>query len=118
MNHISNTAARTSWMVAGAAAIAIFAGSAHAASEVAKVTVRYNEQTDTAELYAQLKRAAARVCRQYEGKALSKIADARACHAEVLDRAVANVGDSALSSLHRANADVRVVQRDAIRQRS
>ena len=109
-------AKRNSWIVAGAA-IAIFAGNAEAA-DAPTVTVRYSQQADTAQVYSQLKRASVRVCRQYEGKQLSEIADLRACRAEVLDRAVANAGDTALSALHRANADVRMVQRDSARTRS
>ena len=110
-------AKRNSWIVAGAA-IAIFAGSAQALEDIPTVTVRYSQQADTAQVYSQLKRASVRVCRQYEGKQLSEIADLRACRAEVLDRAVAKAGDNALSTLHRANANVRVVQRDSARTRS
>jgi len=114
MNLISKT--RTSWIVAGAAA-AIFAGNVQAANDAAAVTVHYTKEVSTAQLYSKLKRASVQVCRQYEGKELGKIAVARACSSAALDQAVANVGDSALQTLHEANSDMRIAQRDTSRTR-
>jgi UrcA family protein len=110
---------RNSWIVTGAVALAIFAGSAQAASPVPQATVRYAKRADTTHLYARLQAASQSVCRQHEGKELRHVTETRACYDRALNDAVAKVGDSALSALHHAKQDVRMAQNDSMaRQRS
>lgn len=103
---------RYSWTIAGAAALAIFAGSAQAASSVPHATVRYAKRIDTTRLYARLQAASESVCRQHEGKELRNVIETRACYDQALSSAVAKVGDSALSTLHQAKREVRVAGGD------
>lgn len=114
--HLVNRSARQSWFVAGAAALAIFAGGAQAA-DTASVTVHYDKTTDAGQLYARLQRASARVCRRYESKELRQLRDARVCYDQALNDAVTSVGDAELTALHRDRTDMRLAQRDSNRQR-
>lgn len=100
------------------AAIAIFAGAAQASTPAPQITVRYENSTDTQQLYSRLQSAAAAVCRQHEGRELRNLSDTRACYNEALGNAVAKVGNSALTSLHHSNTDMRLAQRETNRQHS
>jgi UrcA family protein len=114
----SSRTARSSSLLAGAVAIAIFAGGAQARSDVPQVTVRYKDSADTSQLYSQLQSASAVVCRQHQGKELRKMAETRACYNQALNNAVAKIGNVALSSLHHDNTEMRLAQRGTNRQRT
>jgi UrcA family protein len=112
-----NKAARSTSLIA-VAAIAIFAGIAQASPSAPQITVRYENSTDTQQLYSRLQSAAAAVCRQHEGRELRNLSETRACYNDALGNAVAKVGNGALTSLHHANSDMRLAQRETNRQHS
>jgi len=107
---------RTSWLVTGAAAIAIFAGGVQAGTPAPQITVRYAAATDTNLLYSRLQTASAAVCRQHEGKELRNLAETRACYNEALGNAVAKIGDASLTSLHHATIEMHLAQHEMDRQ--
>lgn len=109
---------RHSWIIAGAAAIAIFAGGAQASNVEPQITVRITKDSDASQVYARLQTASASVCRQHDGKELRHFTATRACYNEALNDAVEKMGDSELTTLHHANVAMRVAQRDMNRRRS
>jgi UrcA family protein len=117
MIDLISTTVRTSWLVAGAAAIAIFAGGVQAGTPAPQITVRYAASTDTNLLYSRLQTASARVCRLHEGRELRNLAETHACYNEALGNAVAKIGNASLTSLHQAKTDMHLAQRDMNRQR-
>jgi len=111
----STTGARV-MLTAFGATLALFAATGHASEDPLQKTVRYGDlnlskSEDASELYARLQRAAAVVCRTDEGIALRLKRVHKACAEQALSAAVAQVGDPALTALHKADARIRVAQR-------
>jgi UrcA family protein len=114
-NRSSSTGVR-SVLTAFSAAAALFAGNGYAYADPMQKAVQYadlnlSNPDDASQLYARLERAAAVVCRTYEGFELSRKRMHEACEQEALSAAVAQVDNPALTSLHAADARIRVAQR-------
>jgi UrcA family protein len=110
-----NRTARSSWLVAGAAAtIAMFACDAQA--DTSQITVHFDKSTDVRQLYSKLQSAAAAVCREHEGRELRNVSETRACYNEALGNAVSRIDNAPLTSLHRASGDIRLAEHDMNRQ--
>jgi UrcA family protein len=112
----SSSARARGVLTAFGAVLALFAASGHAGADPMQKAVRYadlnlSNPQDASQLYARLERAAAVVCRTYEGFELSRKRMHEACEQEALSAAVAQVDDAALTALHNAGARVRVAQR-------
>jgi UrcA family protein len=112
----SSSAGALGVLTAFGAALALFAANSHAGADPMQKAVRYadlnlSNPQDASQLYARLERAAAVVCRSYEGFELSRKRIHEACEDEALSAAVAQVDHAALTALHNTDARVRVAQR-------
>ena len=110
------TVARRVAFVALAGA-AMFVASAQAADEVTvnKRIVRYSDlnlsnQSDAAELYARLRRAANSVCATFEAPSIRVVRERNECRAEALSNAVAQVDNYAVTALHSQESRLRVAE--------
>jgi UrcA family protein len=106
--------------VAGAAALTFFATTSFAdtsdASAFPQVVVNYDhldlaKSEDTKELYSRLQAASRRVCRPDSIKDIQQVARSRACYAQALSDAVANVDRASLTALHQTEQGTRIAQR-------
>jgi UrcA family protein len=117
------TVARRVAFVALAGA-AMFAASANAADNAAdevtmeKRIVTYSDlnlqnQSDAAELYARLRRAANSVCSTFEAPTIRVVTERNECVDEALSNAVAKVDNYAVTALHAKVSRVRVAESGA-----
>jgi UrcA family protein len=99
------------------AAASLVAGIASAEDHGAvKTVVNYSDldltqSADTARLYARLQYASKKVCSSYDSRELRMQERHAACYDAALSKAVAEVNDAKLSSLHAAEPRIRLARR-------
>lgn len=71
------------------------------------------QSSDTARLYARLQYAAKKVCNSYDSRELRMKERHAACYDSALSKAVAQVDDAKLSSLHAAEPRIRLARKSS-----
>lgn len=105
------------WSGIGAAAVGMFSAVAAADRAPGQQAVSYadldlSSQQDAKILYKRLQRASRHVCREFDGRDLSRLRLRQACYAEALSSAVENVDHTVLTALH-ADKQIRLAGRNA-----
>jgi UrcA family protein len=103
-------------MALAIAAASLVADIASAKEQGASTVVRYSDldltqSADAARLYARLKYASKKVCNSYDTRELRTQSLYASCFDAALSKAVAQVNDTKLSSLHAAEPRIRLARK-------